>query len=122
MMKMTTTKNNDKRVAMIARYNDLRDTLNDDTFATIDATSRVSTNKIATLIDDMERRIASSKMNTFIPADIARELNVNAKSLRARVRRMIKNDPTFPRAIRGTIYSIDDKQRFIDALRNKNNA
>lgn len=55
--------------------------------------------------------------NTFTPADVARELGVNAKVLRAKVRRMTKAG-TFPvKPMSGTRYHVDDRDEFLVAVR-----
>ena len=98
--------------ALLARYNELADKPL--------AKWSASKAKLQERIDELEAaRAAASKRdpNTFTPADVARELGVNAKVLRAKVRRLTAAG-TFPvKPVTGTRYHRDDLPAFREAIR-----
>lgn len=92
---------------LIARYNELAD-------KPIVKWSQ-SKAKLQERIDELEAaaRAASKRdPNTFTPADVARDLGINAKVLRAKLRRLREAGKFTVKPVSGTHYHVSDRDEF----------
>lgn len=100
---------------MIALHNELATHFDD-----VKPIGKFSGSKAAmqTKLDALQARfdaIQAARSNTFKPADLARDLGVNGKVLRAKIRRM-RDNPDFPRPVSGNAYHNDDRDTIVNLL------